>query len=244
MKVRIALFLIVWLFAMSIFTDSLPEAIGGLLAGIITVAVIVIWGYIQIQRGFNVRYSVDPLHFDMKRVKSRQHSKVWECKTGKRELLLRVMPNRGTSFNKIGLAFVDKNIHYFPYPKNIDVRSKIDRVKPRFVTWTTIKSPNMVIDEIIDLDTTQTKGRISHTIESWHDGTSRVWLEYQPPYFRTRDDSLWLQVRFSANQEWDGYMQFTGDVSQDNRASNRLRIKVSESPSKDMSDYNATEGML
>ena len=222
---------------LSIITSSIPEAIGGLVAVIVGIVAITIWQKVTVFRGFNVRFSVDPLDFGFRREKQRQHTGVWTCKPGNHELLLRVMPNKGTYFGRIAIYFVKKRVYKWPWPKGIETKSFIDRVKPRFWIWESEDSDVIKVENAYDLEVILVGGKIHQEFNFWHDTIQRGGGQYTPAYQRSRDDSLWLQVIFKAEEEWEGHLQFIGNVTDDHRGFNRLRVKISHSPNPDMSNF-------
>lgn len=238
MKFRTSLLLVLLVILLSVFTNSLPEAIGGLIAATIAIIVTMAWRNFRRFQGFNVRFSSDSLFFG-KRNTPRKHQTIWECKIGERELLLRIMPNKGTHFGIIGVWFVNKRKLTSPWSKEVETRSLFDRCKPRFHIWEAADNSIIRVEKIEDIDVVLVGDKIEQKFAYWEDGIRRVWGRYNPPYHRSKDDSLWIRIKFKAEQEWEGYIQFVGHVSDDERGYNRLKIKVSKSPNNDMSDFVA-----
>lgn len=235
MNARLALYIIgTILIVLSVIENALPEAIGGILAGLLTIFTVAVLSHWRLHRPFNFRFSLDPYRFSPQLVRERKHATHWEIAVNQEaELLLRIMPRKGTHFTRVGVRCVER---YFTW--------RWDILRPRVWAWRNAPTSAIEIRAVRDIDSESINSathQLGTQFRTWPDGVGGMWGEYHPPYHRTMEDSLWLCVKLVAYRPWTGHISFQGHIDEDHRAYSRRALWAIEQPDVHMASYHCLE---
>lgn len=227
---RTATIIILVTLIVGIFASSLPELIGGFLAAILFVAVVCLFRKWRIANPLDLQFSIDPIKLPPGKWHREQTNKI-QLKKGKRDVLLRVMPKAGTNFDRIGIRFakrrwlfgdigLDGKRHYIIHRREGRWRILWD--------WDNVPVNIISISKVFDAEMNllqKENNYAPHQLRSWNDYAGGIWAQYEPPYPRTKEDSLWIQIEVKAKIPCNLHISFQGSIGE-HRAYKRRTVEV------------------
>ena len=235
------------------FDSVVADAIGGaiVVGGTIVFGLIIYWW--RRAHPFYMRFVIDPYVF--RGGYERKHwlpvRRPYEIGIGYSQLLIRLKPNKGASFERVGIRVVRKRwiwgcsvkrgrTGWIRFDDFRHVWGPIYR-PPIWTYKNTHRENKITVLHVIDLEIKEI-GKISgHRFEDWDDHVGGRWAEYIPPYLRTEEDSLWLCVRIKATEPDRYHLQFQGNLANGHRGYSRRDLHVKAEPNPRIANYRCQE---
>ena len=171
---------------------------------------------------------MDPFDMGASPTKERHLESAIVTYIGRQTLLLRVIPNEITSFNRIGLRFA-RRYWLLGYNRDLHTLFFLFRRKEgrwRFLwDWQNPDKNSIEITKLRDMELVGSDQTSERTLRDKPDKVGGRWAEYNSPYIRSVEDSLWICVEYEAKKTWDGHISFVGTEIKGHRPYVRRSIK-------------------
>lgn len=212
--------LLIALIGLGLLSDSAPEMIGGVLAVVVFLVTTYAWRHWVHARALNLLCSVDAYRYGEDRV--RRVSTEFPLQLGESAVLLRICPNRGCDFERVGVRFVERRWLW----KTGRVLSRItqkgnDDRRNWLWKWDNANREAIRIKKMEDTELVSSAKETKRVLTDWNDEVGGRWGEYNPPYFRALEDSLWVTITVEVKKPWRGHLSFQGSVDGNRRAYSR-----------------------
>lgn len=179
-------------------------------------------------------FSLDPLVYDGSDVVARRLSKRLILPVGTHKLLLKISPTTEAIFGRVGVRFVNR-VTYLGGRARDGRRYFLFRLRNGRLEvlwgWENAPKDAIRITKICDKESMEPEQSSNRILKDKEDRVGGRWGDYDPPYPRAVEDSLWIEVDVNAMKPWRGHIYFVGTIIRGHRPYIRRSVEVTSTAS-------------